>query len=176
MTGDTDTIDHERVAAKLRIDRDRYVAFAFAGSDILLELDAEGVIVFATGALSMLDTTENEATGVAISDFVDFDDRPYAAQFFTSAEPEGRAKMKLLRLRTGAGEVVPFIASCCRLGDFDGHYFVTLTRAEASIGGELARLAARDRATGAQPRKASSWWSPKNCGPGASSTTRADCR
>ena len=69
MTGDTDTIDHECVAAKLLIDRDRYVAFAFAGSDILLELDAEGVIVFATGALSMLDTTENEATGVAISEF-----------------------------------------------------------------------------------------------------------
>ena len=149
MTGDADTVDYESVAAKLRIDRDRYVAFAFAGSDILLELDAEGVIIFATGALGMLDTTESDATGVAISEFVDFDDRPYAAQFFSSAEPEGRAQMKLLRLRTGAGDVVPFVASCCRLGDFDGHYFVTLTRAEASIGGELARLAARDRVTGA---------------------------
>ena len=118
MTGDADTIDYESVAAKLRIDRDRYVAFAFAGSDILLELNAEGVIIFATGALGMLDTTENDATGVAISEFVDFDDRPYAAQFFSSAEPEGRAQMKLLRLRSGAGGVVPFVASCCRLGDF----------------------------------------------------------
>jgi len=76
MTGDTDTIDLQSAVKKLRIDRDRYVAFAFAGSDILLELNAEGVIIFATGALGMLDTNENDATGIAISDFVDFDDRP----------------------------------------------------------------------------------------------------
>jgi EAL domain-containing protein (putative c-di-GMP-specific phosphodiesterase class I)/GGDEF domain-containing protein len=149
MTGDIDTIDPVSAVAKLRGDRDRYVAFAFAGSDILLELDRDGVIVFATGALGMLDTTETGLIGIAVSDFVDADDRPYAAQFFSCAEPEGRSQMKLLRLRTEVGDVVPFVASCCRLDDFDGHYFVTLTRAEASIGGELARLSTRDSVTGA---------------------------
>lgn len=149
MTGDNRTIDHERAAASLRVDRDRYVAFAFAGADILLELDGEGIILFATGALGMLDISHDAAVGAAISDFIDDDDRPYAAQFFSSAEPEGRSQMKLLRLRTGAGDVLPFVASCCRLNDFDGHYFVTLVRAEANIGGELARLAACDSSTGA---------------------------
>ena len=36
----------ENSVDRLRRDRDRFVAFAFAGADILIELDADGVIRF----------------------------------------------------------------------------------------------------------------------------------
>jgi hypothetical protein len=37
--------------SSLRLDRDRYVAFAFAAADMLLELDQVGCVVSANGAV-----------------------------------------------------------------------------------------------------------------------------
>lgn len=49
------------VADTLRAERDRYVAFAFAAADLLLEVNENGVIVFAVGALRSL-TRRDSAT------------------------------------------------------------------------------------------------------------------
>jgi PAS domain-containing protein len=38
----------------IRAERDRFVAFAFAAADLLLEVDGEGKITFAAGALKAL--------------------------------------------------------------------------------------------------------------------------
>ena len=38
----------------LRQDRDRFVAFAFSASDMLFELEGDGVIVFASGICESL--------------------------------------------------------------------------------------------------------------------------
>lgn len=46
---------------RLRLDRDRFLAFAFAGADLLIELDLKGRIVFAEGAISALTDNIREA-------------------------------------------------------------------------------------------------------------------
>ena len=46
---------------RLRLDRDRFLAFAFAGADLLVELDLKGRIVFAEGAISALTDSARES-------------------------------------------------------------------------------------------------------------------
>ncbi len=128
----------------IRVERDRYVAFAFAGADILLEVDVDGAVLFSAGALSLIGASSGDLAGRSVLDLVADQDRAFAEQIFTATEPDGRSMMKLLQFRTGAKESRPFIISCCCLRDFGGHYFVSLTRAVASAGGETARLAVRD--------------------------------
>ena len=128
----------------MRVDRDRYVAFAFAGADILIELDVDGAVMFSAGALSLIGSQTGDLAGRPIMDLIADQDQPFAEQIFGATAPDGRSVMKLLHFNSGAGGPVPFIVSCCRLRDLDGHYFVSLTRATASAGGEAARLAVRD--------------------------------
>lgn len=55
----------------LKQERDRFVAFAFASADILLELDRAGTIVYANGAiLGFLDKTPEEIQGMQFLDVV----------------------------------------------------------------------------------------------------------
>ena len=128
----------------MRVDRDRYVAFAFAGADILLELDVDGIVQFSAGAVSLLDAKANDLAGQPLMDLIADQDQSFAEQFFGATEMDGRSMMKLLSLRSSSGEAVPFIVSCCRLKDLGGHYFVSLTRATASAAGGLARSSMRD--------------------------------
>lgn len=56
---------------KLKAQRDRFIAFAFAGADLLLEIDSDGIIGFSTGAgEAMYGLSDNEMMGRALSDFI----------------------------------------------------------------------------------------------------------
>ena len=55
----------------LKQERDRFVAFAFASADILLELEQDGTIVYANGAiLGFLDKTPEEMQGMNFTQIV----------------------------------------------------------------------------------------------------------
>ena len=137
----------------MRLDRDRYVAFAFAGADILLELDVDGAVLFSAGALSLIGASTGDLAGRPIMDLIADEDRPYAEQIFGATATDARSVMKLVHFRSGASEAQPFIVSCCRLRDLGGHFFVSLSRASAHAGGETARLAVRDPRCGALTRE-----------------------
>ena len=62
----------------MRVDRDRYVAFAFAGADILLELDVDAAVLFSAGALSLIGAKTGELAGRPVLDLVADQDRPFA--------------------------------------------------------------------------------------------------
>lgn len=55
---DTTAVSETR---RLRHDRDRFLAFAFAGADLLIEVDLKGRIVFAEGAISALTDSVRES-------------------------------------------------------------------------------------------------------------------
>lgn len=137
----------------MRLDRDRYVAFAFAGADILFELDADGSILFSAGALSLIGASTGDVAGKSILDLIADEDRPFAEQIFESTAADERSVMKLLHFRTKSADTLPFIVSCCCLRDFEGHFFVALTRAAAHAAGDVARLAVRDPRSGAITRE-----------------------
>ena len=54
---------------RLRGDRDRFVAFAFAAAELLLEVSSEGKIVYAAGAINSL--TGTNATALLGRHFID---------------------------------------------------------------------------------------------------------
>jgi PAS domain-containing protein len=66
--------------ARLRIERDRFVAFAFSWADLLFELDETSRIVYATGVLeSLVGRTGRDLHGTAFCDLVLPQERAKAA-------------------------------------------------------------------------------------------------
>src|SRR3989304_10215537 len=84
----------------VRAERDRYVAFAFAAADLLLEIDRQGRILFASGAAQQLTGRGDQALiGTSLYELLASEDRGLVA-----------AGMGVGNASVGAsgGRVVPF--------------------------------------------------------------------
>lgn len=86
-------------AGAIRIERDRFVAFAFAAADLLLEVDEDGRIRFAAGALKSL--TQRDAAELIGRPFVEVlseADRSLAKVLLGSLKDGGRLSPILVKL------------------------------------------------------------------------------
>jgi hypothetical protein len=71
--------------ARLRFERDRFVAFAFTWADILFELDEESQIAYATGVLEpFLGRTGRDLHGTTFCDLVTPEERVKARSLLAS--------------------------------------------------------------------------------------------
>lgn len=106
--------------------RDRFVAFAFAAADAVLEVTAQGRIAYAAGAIeSMTRRTADGLIGRPFSALVAAGDRKRTAAFLTGVGPGGRLTPALIHL-DGGREVM---LGACRLPDEpNGSLFITLTQ------------------------------------------------
>lgn len=129
----------------LRAERDRYVAFAFAAADLLLEVNDKGIIVFAVGALRSL-TRRDSATliGRPFAELLAPSDRPIAKLFLSQLRKGGRLSPVAVRLAEPAGTTV--VAGGCRLpGDREAYQFTLTVPSAVPAANDDA---ARDAATG----------------------------
>ncbi|MCC6471272.1 MAG: EAL domain-containing protein [Alphaproteobacteria bacterium] len=79
------------VEQQLRQERDRFIAFAFCGNDMLMELDAEGRIRFAAGATELLAGAAGSALlGRPFIDLVADADRPIVGALVAAAAQGGK--------------------------------------------------------------------------------------
>jgi PAS domain S-box-containing protein len=83
------TADNESMLVALRAERNRFVAFAFAASDLVLEVGRDGVITYAAGA-------SNELFGVDA-------DQLHGESFFGLLAPDDRASVRSAFEAVGAG-------------------------------------------------------------------------
>lgn len=116
---------------KLRRDRDRYVAFAFCNSDVLVELNAEGQVVAVVGAIAALIHADFAALkGQHFLDLVDPRDRHRGDEMLQGYQQGKRGEPAVIRLNDHgeAGGSIPFQISGCWLGEMDGHYFMSMRR------------------------------------------------
>jgi EAL domain-containing protein (putative c-di-GMP-specific phosphodiesterase class I) len=142
-----DSAEPDRVTAaalaRLRAERDRFVAFALAGGGLLLELDPDGRILFATGGASALPGVLAETlVGRRLVDLVAARDRLAVA----------RALSELLAVpHLGPLELAPapdhlpggrLLLSGCRLPGQAGRLHIALRPAACGA------ISGRDRATG----------------------------
>jgi len=112
-------------ADTLRSERDRFVAFAFAAADLLLEIDARGIVRFASGAARQLTGREAPSlVGQPILDLVVPDDRRFLAAILDQVESGTRFQPVPVRLTASAK---PAWLAGCRLPDSDGLTHLTLT-------------------------------------------------
>jgi EAL domain-containing protein (putative c-di-GMP-specific phosphodiesterase class I) len=115
-------------ALSIRGERDRFVAFAFASADLLLEVDAEGRICFAAGAAQRLcGRTPQELLSQSFNSLICVEDRPVASAVLASIRLGGRFAPLLVRLASDQPRLV-ILGGCC-LPERTAHCFVSLSAA-----------------------------------------------
>lgn len=130
----------------IRAERDRFVAFAFAAADLLLEVDGEGGITFAAGALKSL--TQRDAAslkGRPFSELLAAADRSLVKVLLTSIKDGGRLSPMMVQLAPPLA--LNAMLGGCRLPTADESYQVTLTVVASRPTGEV-HPGQRDSATG----------------------------
>ncbi len=121
--------------AKLRRDRDRYVAFAFCASDVLVELDSDGAVAAVAGAIAALVHADFKTLkGQHFLDLVDPRDRHRGDVLMQAFKAGKRGEPEVVRLihHGEEGGSVPFSITGCWLSELGGHYFLAMRRAAAA--------------------------------------------
>jgi PAS domain-containing protein len=136
---------HPAPQDELRV-RDRFVAFAFAAADAVVEVAADGRIVYAAGAIeSLTRRSADSLMGLAFLSLVAMPDRSGAEALLKSLGPGGRLSPARIVLSSGREVML----GACRLPEASStSTFVTLTQTLP----RPAPLPERDGASGALTR------------------------
>ncbi|CAO3430643.1 EAL domain-containing protein [Azospirillum doebereinerae] len=120
----------------------RFLGFAFANADVLVEVDARGLIGFAAGALQhVLGTTDAALVGQPVDGLIAPGDRGLVRRLLRTVGANARLEPRVVALAGGA----PVTLAGYRLGR-SPNVQLTLTRIES--GAKIAPLPVRDAETG----------------------------
>lgn len=109
--------------------RDRYLTFAFAASDLLVEVDGGGIIRFATGGVkAILGLPEADAVGQPVVAFAQAEDRVLFSEFLYRLDRQQRAGNQTLTLVARGGKPVPVIVSGLRSPVAEDTYCLAVKR------------------------------------------------
>ena len=136
------------MTSSLRFDRDRYVAFAFAAADVLLELDAAGRVRVANGAVQTVCGQEpGRLVGVEALSLVAETDRPLVRRAVSALAGTGRIDPLAIHLQHASGRRPHALIGGCGLPSVADRIFLTLTLLPP-IAAAAADALPRDAATG----------------------------
>ena len=123
--------------ARVRCQRDRFVGFAFAAADLLVEVTRSGTIAFVAGAAQNLNgCTSADLVDSAFIELIAAADRGVAAALIAALDRGGRLVPILVRLaREGSP---PVVLGGCRLPNNRTSLFLSLTVAPPSPAGQAA--------------------------------------
>ena len=131
---------------KLKRERDRFIAFAFASADILMELDKEGRIIYIDGASKrLLDLNPEEIINKTFAEIVSTDDIDLA-KYLLKTDARSRIDNIAIRLTTKQGASYPFIMSGYKISELQGHFYITFSTFRNDI--NMNDLSWRDLKTG----------------------------
>lgn len=115
------------VAAAATSSKDRYVAFAFARADILIEILGDGTITFITGAVqAMLGMPASALIGQPISKLIGRDEQGALKRIIAATRAGDRLNPIPLTLNPGSRRLNGNIAGC-PLPSATGHYFLSFS-------------------------------------------------
>lgn len=118
--------------ARLRYERDRFLAFAFCASDILMELDERHNVVFAAGAVSaFLGVTSESVAKQPLMNFVTAQSRPAIGELLLAIHDGRRLEPMKVRLNSATGPTPPMLAVGYRLSDLSNRIFITFRMARS---------------------------------------------
>jgi FOG: EAL domain len=136
--------------SQLRAERDRFVALAFSWADVLLELAADGRIIYAAGALdALIGRSAASISGLPLADLVPPQQHTVLRDILMSARRHERLHNTSLSLIGARGEPIAMTLAGYHLAELNGHYFLSLrtTRQERRTSG-FGRRVARDDESG----------------------------
>jgi len=106
----------------------RYLGFAFANADLLIDVDEVGQIAFATGAVQALTgRAETDIVGASMRDLLVKADRALVLRLLRGLPGSGRLEPRLVRLCSGLADETPCMMGAYRL-EGDSHVCVTFAR------------------------------------------------
>jgi len=118
--------------ARLRYERDRFLAFAFCASDILMELDERHNVVFAAGAVSaFLGVTSESVAKQPLMNFITAQSRPAIGELLLAIHDGRRLEPMKVRLNSATGPTPPMLAVGYRLSDLSNRIFITFRMARS---------------------------------------------
>ncbi len=108
--------------------RDRFVAFAFASADVLVELDNEHRILYIDGATTgYLGANTKKLIGKDFSSLALEEDIPKLLYALGQIEKHGRVNQCKIHLQTKVYQSLPVMLSGLKLPSHDNHIYLTLT-------------------------------------------------
>lgn len=128
MTISPTTATVQNQTSSLRNERDRFVAFAFAGADLLIETDPQDTIVYAAGAAQRLYGCNTDALpGQRFADLVHPEDRAMYRSLVQSIRRGGRFVRS--RVRMEGPDRPPTLLGACALPGGGRSVFLAVTEA-----------------------------------------------
>lgn len=128
-------------------DRDRFVAFAFAAADLLLEIDGDDRIVYATGAAhAITGRSGDQLIGQPLGALFAQSDRPMVGAYFSMIGASGRQTPIVATTLRPDGRYVRITLGGCALPQFPHRRFVSVAR--QPLGYTLGMRTDRDAKTG----------------------------
>jgi PAS domain S-box-containing protein len=135
-------------SANLREERDRFVGFAFAAADLLLEVSSENLILFAAGAAKALTGADAaQLVGKSFLSLLVERDREAAEYALTRTRGEGRADPVTLAFAGADGETMHATISGCLLRQKGDSIYLAIASARAPAS-RAALKGKRDAETG----------------------------
>ena len=130
---------------ELRAERDRFVGFAFAGGELLLQLSSDHRVVFAAGAVKFITGAEpSSVVGRTLSNLVSERDRGRLETALRQAKAKGRLQPITLSFERGSAGAIRAVLSGQILPKRDDGLYLVVNRvvSAAAVDGK------RDAATG----------------------------
>lgn len=141
--------------------RDRFLAFAFAAADVLLEVSEQGDVLFCEGATQKLIGLPTEDVRVRnILDLIDGDDRSMAAEMLKRLQLKGRVERVRIKFRDPNGKSRYAVVSGIRVPDMTASFYLTVSRSrpppqeEPRVASDVNPPSASDLVSMAQKRAA----------------------
>ncbi len=135
-------------AQRARSDRDRYVAFAFAAADLLIELDRTGRMLNVKGAAhNVFGCDDRELLRQNVLDLVPAEDRPLLRRILASLQSVGRLDPVALHVAQRSGSTPLALVGGCALPTLGDRIFLTITLMPAALAA-AAKAMPRDEASG----------------------------
>lgn len=121
--------DEHSLAEKLRQQRDRFIAFAFAGADLLLEMDLEDTVDYSAGAGEALyGVADRDLVGKKLESFILPRDRKKFSEALQRLQNTGRLDHTPLSVMGSSGAVSRMRMAGIRLPQFPNGYHLVMSR------------------------------------------------
>jgi EAL domain-containing protein (putative c-di-GMP-specific phosphodiesterase class I) len=116
--------------AKLREQRDRFLAFAFAGAEILMEIDREQIILYCAGASeALLGAPPDSLIGSSLLDLIALDDQIMFRELMHRTRTAGRMDRMQIRFQAQGRPMLSGVMSAILFPDRPSILYLTISRA-----------------------------------------------
>lgn len=129
------------VVEKLKAQRDRFIAFAFAGADLLLEVGEDDVIAYSAGAGEALHgLSDSDLTSKRLTEFIHAKDKKRFEDALLKLKNTGRLDHTVITMAGASGAVSKLRMAGIRLPQFPKSYHLVLSHIPQVVASEPDRM------------------------------------